>query len=290
MPERFKINSLIITTLAGMFYLFFMLSKHDPVLAAVNAFGEDPFDAIGSFGVQAAALLSLLSLIRAFRPRQTEVGEEQKVFLLGTQICAVLAVAVTLVGDLVAMARYPRVWISSPAGYRLAGLLGGMAILTLAAAAPVLRLVEEVRFEKTPNLWKRAAAVCLAGVIALGFYPDHLRQSTFGAICTVLVGAILLFAPIWAVGTALMSDHTGGKHQDTVQASRRWHLGKNMGGMVIFLGILLGLVILLSEFSLEKPGLNLGKLAFVAMIYIGLETCGLLIGYIFLKKLLGFIY
>jgi hypothetical protein len=130
MPSKFKINALIILALAALFYFFFMTAKHDPALSAVNAFAEDPYDAIGSFGVQAAAFIGILSTMRAFRLyRGNPPSDEQKVFLARTQVLAVLAVIVTLAGNIVAMARYPSIWIGSPYGYRLAALLSGLLFL-----------------------------------------------------------------------------------------------------------------------------------------------------------------
>ncbi len=47
-----------------------MLAKHAPGMRDVIPFGEAPFDAIGSFGVIVAVLLSVLSLARAFLERE----------------------------------------------------------------------------------------------------------------------------------------------------------------------------------------------------------------------------
>ena len=212
MSSRFKINALISLALVILFYFFFMTSKHNPPLSAVNAFAEDPYDAVGSFGVQAAAFLGILSLMRAFRPyRVSAPSEEQKIFLARTQMLAVLAVAVTLADDIIAMARYPSVWIGSPNGYELAALLSSLAFLALVSGALVYRSVRETSLQTIPNVWKRAAIVSLATVVILIFYSNSVSQSTPGALSTVLVGAILLFAPMWALGMSLVPYQTEAK-------------------------------------------------------------------------------
>ena len=125
MPGKFKINTLSILALSALFYFFFMTAKHDPALSAANAFAEDPYDAVGSFAIQAAALIGVLSALRAFRPyRRGPPTDEQKILLARTQILAALAVIVTLASDIVAMARYPSLWIGPPGGYRLANQAG----------------------------------------------------------------------------------------------------------------------------------------------------------------------
>jgi hypothetical protein len=210
MPIKFRINTLIIVALAVLFYFFFMTTKHDQALSVANAFADDPFDAIGSFGVQAAAFLSLLSLVRGFRPyRAGTLLDEQEMLLVRTQLLAVLAVVVTLGGDIVAMARYPSLWVGSRAGCELATLVGGLALLAAVAGALARVSIRGIDLPAIPNLWKKATIVCLATVVILAFYPDDLRQSTLGGLFTVITGAILLFAPMWAVATALVPHHTG---------------------------------------------------------------------------------
>jgi hypothetical protein len=64
------------------FYLFFQTSKHNPALSSVNAFADDPYDAVGSFGVQFALFTALLSLVRAFRPYQSDEALDGQELLL----------------------------------------------------------------------------------------------------------------------------------------------------------------------------------------------------------------
>jgi hypothetical protein len=97
MPGRLRINALIVLVLALLFTFFFDFTKHNPYLAPINPFAEDPYDAIGSFAMQAVFVLGILSLFRAFRPAgKTQPSGDRKLFLYRTQIALVLCVLVTL--------------------------------------------------------------------------------------------------------------------------------------------------------------------------------------------------
>jgi hypothetical protein len=48
MSRQLKGIAFLAFVLAVLFYLFFQVSKHHPALSQVNAFAEDPYDAIGS--------------------------------------------------------------------------------------------------------------------------------------------------------------------------------------------------------------------------------------------------
>ena len=47
MPKQYKVNACLTFVLAVLFYLFWQISKHQPALSQVNAFAEDPYDAVG---------------------------------------------------------------------------------------------------------------------------------------------------------------------------------------------------------------------------------------------------
>jgi hypothetical protein len=286
--NRFKINAVLITGLAVGFYFFFMTSKHHPTLSAALTFGEDPFDAIGSFGVQAALFLGLFSLVRAFRPyRAGAPTVEQKVLLARTEMLGVLAVAVTLAGDAVAMVRYLSQWVGLAAGWTLAALAGGLALVTALVGVLIRRSVRGTALPTIPNAGKRAAVVALASVVILAFYPDSLRVSIPGALFTVVVGAVLLFASMWAFGLWIVPYRVDASWPGAATLPGWLGQVKYQLGLVILLGVLMGLFLVLGE-STEGGGRpSLVGMAFVASVYVGLETAGLLIGFNFLRKPLG---
>ena len=88
-----------------------MFAKRDPVLRDVITFSDDPYNAVGSFGVIVRMLIALLSFLRAFRPYREAPSMAQQVYLVRSQEAVVLAVFITLATDAVAMARYPSMWI-----------------------------------------------------------------------------------------------------------------------------------------------------------------------------------
>ncbi len=289
MRGRFRVTALILAALACLAYAFFMAAKHLPAVSAVNPFGDDPFDAVGSFGVQAGVFLALLSLIRAFRmsPARGDIGKEQ-VLVGRTQILAVLAAAVTLAADAVAMARYPSLWTRSPAGFALGATLVVMFLITIAVGVIAYRPVSALRLQPIGGSWVRAAVVLLAFVAILAAYPDSVRQSTPGALLTVVVGAILLFAPMWAWATSLVPYQSEALEQDPIGIPSWLRRTKYGVGLVICVGVVLGIIFVVAE-STEGGGILPSRFVLVASVYVGLETAGILIGYAFLRKPLGLV-
>src|SRR5207237_9864288 len=97
MPKQYKVNACLAFVLAALFYLFWQINKHQPALSQVNAFAEDPYDAVGSFGTQLAVFTALLSVVRAFRSYQpNKVLESQKVHLLRADSITYFYVIVSL--------------------------------------------------------------------------------------------------------------------------------------------------------------------------------------------------
>src|SRR2546430_13044658 len=205
MSRQLKANACLSVVLAVLFYLFWQISKHQPALSQVNAFAEDPYDAVGSFGTQLAVFTALLSVVRAFRPyRPGKVLDGQKVHLVRAEYITCLSVAVTLAADIVAMLRYPSVWMGFPAGQILAALVVGMALLTALVGWHIHRATRESMLPSAQTGWTRAIGISVVGVIILAVYPENWRQNVPGGEpLTVVVGAILFFASVWVWGVAI---------------------------------------------------------------------------------------
>ncbi|MHB1936310.1 MAG: hypothetical protein ACYCOR_06965 [Acidobacteriaceae bacterium] len=288
MPKSFKLSAFLILVMSVLFFLFFEISKHDPVFSHVNAFAEDPYDGIGSMGIQAAAMLAALSLLRVFWPYRTnEISENQKALIARTQMMAVLAVGITLAADAIAMLRYRQMWAESIGGRLLAMLLAGLAFLTAIAGSLVYRLRRRIALPTVPHHRTRIFAVSFATVLTLAFYPADWRQGVSGALFTALLGGVLLFLPVWAFGTALVPFHVKASQEDAAMSVWR-HLRKYQWSLVLLAGVLTGFSLALRE--LWNPGgwpPLTGRIIFVISVYIALETAGLLIGYVLLRKPLG---
>ncbi len=120
MPTTLRRNTVIAFGLATLFDWSFMFAKHDPTLRSIIPFGDDPYDAVGSFGFIVAMLIALLSVVRAFRPyRKSAPSHSQQVYLLRSQQAVVLAVLITVGSDAIAMARHPSLWIGAAGGHEL---------------------------------------------------------------------------------------------------------------------------------------------------------------------------
>lgn len=321
MPGRLKVHACLTFLLAVLFYLFFQISKHNLALSQVNAFAEDPFDAVGSFGVLLALFTALLSLVRAFRPYQRDgVLDGQKALLVRGEVLTCLSVAVTLIADIVAMIRYPSVWVGFTAGYVLAALVGGLALLAVLVGWLVSGSRGRSVVLSGPGAWVRAVGVSLVGGVVLALYPDSWRQSIPGALFTVVVGMLCLFASVWALGAAI-SPATEEQYEDSIDdlaSVYRWFKG-HMGRLVVIcnllekvqelpivrpmldwlnprkhpwnLSILLGLCIggglALGEALGEGVSHQMGRFAIVVAIFVSFGCLGVLLGYLLLAKPLG---
>ena len=279
MSNKLRINSLIVFVLALLFAFFFDFTKHNPSLSPINPFADDPYDAIGSFAFQATIFFGLLSLFRAFRPyRKDQPSDEQKLFLVRTQIAIVLSILVTLVGDLVAMIRHFPVWSRVSAGYLLLALVIAFSILSIAIGIIVRNSARNTFVPVVMNSLKRSAIISSVFFIVLLFYPESIRKSTLGALFTVVVGAVLLFMPVWAWGEFL----TQTMETPSKTITSRW-----IWIVVSLMGILLGFAIVLRELTAEGETISLAGSIFIISVYIGLEFAGVVIGYSFLGKFLG---
>jgi hypothetical protein len=323
MPRQLKVNACLTFVLAALFYLFWQISKQQYALSQVNAFAVDPYDAVGSFSTQVALFTATLSVIRAFRPYQPNRALDTQIrHLVRAEYITCLSVAITLVTDVVAMLRHPSLWIGFPAGYLLAALMGGMALLTALVGWRIHHATRTIRLPSAQHRWTRAIGISLVGVIILALYPENVTQSIPGAVLTVLVGVILFFTPVWAWSMAITPsvETTGEDLIDDLAALYRWLKSHTSGfisffstceqilgssflrpivnwlnprkhawnGILLF-GMFMGLALALAE-AIGEGGLGLyqvNRFIAVATAFVGLEGSGVLVGYAFLAKPLG---
>jgi len=188
-----KFATVMICLLTLVFWIFFDASKHDPTLMKANVFVQDPYDAVGSFGIQLAMLSALISFVRILRPYPQGITLNHLLLILRGNAVALLSIAVTLTADMIAMVRYLSEWTSSSTGWILALLIGGLMALTAWAGWMVFHMGRTLNLLSGYRAWGKTAAVCLVGFVVLAFYPDAWRQSIHGGILTALVGMALLF-------------------------------------------------------------------------------------------------
>ncbi|HVU68198.1 MAG TPA: hypothetical protein VHD63_13750 [Ktedonobacteraceae bacterium] len=273
-----KLNSFLAVCLAILFFCFFQFTKHDPVLAAILPFANDPYDAVGSFGVILAVLVSLLAVLRALRRKRTT---QQNILLARTQLTVAAAVLVTLVTDSVATLRHIPMWINHAGAAELIMLMGGMIVLALGLSLAIRFSIRDIPLAVT-GAWKKAAVFSLVAIVLLAFYPESVIQSTLGELCTLLVGILLLFVPLSALPEAFIPFNTTPSATGNPQPRRmrpwmQW-------GAIVMLGLCVGSVLLLGEWSGEGGSPPFPLKIVIASIFIGASIVGLLIAYVCLRK------
>jgi hypothetical protein len=283
-----KVDAIAVLGLAFVFYLFFQLGKQLPSLAAVNASADDPYDAIGSFAMLAAGFLGLLSAFRVLRGRQVvERAAADAHFLFRAEMATVLVVSVALGGDAVALGRHPEVWIGRPAGLWYVAALVVVSVLAALIGLRVHRAVGAEQGAVDAGSKVRAGVTVAACALVLAVYPEGFRQSIPGALATVVVGAILLFAPTRALLLALVP--ASARASDTPAPVPGAHARRACPWVLAALaGALVGLGAVAAEMGLTAPGPPpaAGR-AFVVAVYVGLSTAGIMLGYGFLGGPLG---
>lgn len=236
------------------------------------------------FGIQAAAFLGILCLLRAFRGSH-RYADPRGLFLLRAQMAAILSVAVTLAADALAMLRYPSVWMGVPAGSKLIELLAEMAVPTIAIGFWVHRNSIIDGWPASRDTWIRTVVVSVFIVLVLLLYPEHFRRGLIGVLLTAFAGTVVLFLALWAWTTALVPDQPDPSNPERT-TSRSRARKKYAWGLVILVGVLIGLFFVAGEAS-EGTGIPHSRLALVISAYVGLETAGVMIGYALLRKPLG---
>ena len=320
MPKQYKMNACLTLALAMVFYLFWQVCKQQPVLAQVAPFTEDPYDAVGSFATQFALFTALLTMIRAFRPYQSvAAGEGQQMLFARGAYLTCLAVAVTLGADVVAMLRFPSVWTGSGAGYVLAALMVGMALLTILVGWSIHRLVRvsESEASSVHSGWLVAIGISLVGAVICALYPENWRQYVavggFGTVFilfTALLGMVIFFVAVWAWGRVVFPSRQAYEEDfidDLAALYRRFKayagrlsillvpLEKLLGSSLLrpvinwlnprknrWYGVALVGILIGAMFAFGETGLHtgIGRIE----LFAGIECPGLLVGYALFAK------
>ncbi|MHB8598337.1 MAG: hypothetical protein ACYDER_16155 [Ktedonobacteraceae bacterium] len=173
--RQYKVNACLTFVLAVVFYFFWQICKQQSALAHVATFTENPYDAVGSFGTQFALFTALLSMVRAFRPYSPGAIDRPQVLFVRGAYLTCLSIAVTLGADIVAMLRFPSVWIGFPAGYVLAALVGGMALLTALMGWSIHHITHKSTVPYKHKGWARAIGISMVGAIFCVLYPENWR-------------------------------------------------------------------------------------------------------------------
>ncbi|HEY3988063.1 MAG TPA: hypothetical protein VGM02_02110 [Acidobacteriaceae bacterium] len=282
MAAKLRRNAIIVSGLTLLFAWAFDFAKHNPMLRTIIPFGDDPYDAIGSFGFITSVLLAPVSFVRAFLPRL--VGQSgAAIYVLRAQAAVAFCVLVTVAADVVAMGRHPSMWMGAAGQAKLLLLLGALVASSLA----VLALTRNSQKAGMLRPYVQAAAVWLGSLLVLCVYPEKLILGTAGHLFTVVVGNLLLFVPVamlvraWLPSSLDSRNRSRGKERTLIR-----YLPLLFAAAT---GLVVGAVAFLGEMSEGGATPPFGRLLFVAAVFLGLGMVGLLIGYVSLGRLLGFV-
>jgi len=141
--QRLYHVTILITLAAIVFYLFFQLNKGGP-FRDINPFGEDPYDAVGSFAIQGALLIGILTYARALRLKEAPIQANKARLILRGNLLVLSAILFTLIADAIAEIAYPL-----PMSYWGKVLLVELALMFLIATTCAIALALTFRDTQT---------------------------------------------------------------------------------------------------------------------------------------------
>ncbi|MGA8940345.1 MAG: hypothetical protein WB439_14375 [Acidobacteriaceae bacterium] len=273
-------NSLLVAALAIFFVWVFEYAKHDPTLRGTIPFGDDPYDAVSSFGAIAVVLLALVSLLRSSFPQW--VGRSARApYLERVQVAIPFCVLVVVAAEIVAMSRHASMWMGKPGSARLLILEASLVGFALV----ILALISGGKFnDRGP--YGRAIAVWLVSSLALAIYPEQLIKTTSGHLFTVVFGSVLLFAPVSALVKMWVPDPSITQSNHSQEANAKRYIAP---AVAIGIGLLVGALAYLAEVSEDTVHPAISQILFVGTVYVALGASGIFLGYVFLGRLLGFV-
>ncbi|HTV04636.1 MAG TPA: hypothetical protein VME86_04655 [Acidobacteriaceae bacterium] len=285
MPREAKLNAVAVCFLAALFYWLFMFSKHNLYLRYVIPFGDDPYDAVGSFACVAGAPLAFVALVRAYYPYRSGPDRLQMLYLVRSQLAVVLAVFMTAAADVTAMVRYPRQWLPSFWGYAVSAVVA-VPVVSAGAIFLLLRPSLPAKTEARRGRMLRALLATLAGMLLLAASPRSMLGSMASHLLVIMMGAAVLFASmrLWLAALAPDEVWEDNVEQHPVRMVSAW---RRRAGVVV-LGALIGLCAFAGELAEHRTGLPMRKLLFVGSVYSGIGLSGILMAYLFLGEPLGF--
>jgi hypothetical protein len=191
-----------------LFAFFFDRSKHLPLVAKSNPFADDPYDAIGSIAVQLVLFLVLISLLRAFRPYPGRTPSARELSLIPkASLFGMIAICITLLGDLVAMVRHRSIWVATLGGELLAAATVTFFLIGVLELWLSWRRAKGGGARSDP--WTAGLASTALVFVILAIYPEQLRQSSGGELLTALAGTAMLFFPLGVFSRRLTLNQDG---------------------------------------------------------------------------------
>lgn len=285
MRRRLEIHSLAILALVIAFDWFFEFAKHNAELKPIIPFGEDPYDAAGSYCLIVSTLLAALCFVRTLWSLAVKPASGPRhTFLARTQLAIALGVLVTIVADAVALTRHASQWIAKPAADELLALLAGLAALALVCLALVPRPAVNIPLPQKVNVRKRAAITIVLSTIAIFLFPDNRVSSLPIHLLAMLLGSVIVAADQAAFAIALVPYDSSERRMQS--SARGGADGWILWPLIALAGAGIGAAALVAEF--RESGMGHRTLPLIVMlVYVGAGMSCLLIAFAFLKRPLG---
>ncbi len=318
-----RLASVAALLLTILFVIFFDRAKHDVGLVRVNPFAEDPYDAVGSFGVQLGFACSILAVLRAFRTDlKSESLYNRYTYTLRAMAVSLLAIIVTMLADSVALARFSSLWNHSAEGNLLTVFTGGLFVLASGFCLYLIRLANRRDVCSQNPLRPRQTLLLLIVVGLLGIYPGSFRDGMAGAILTAAFGMVLLFYSVALLSKAMfpcpdvpekdLIDDLVGMYQNLKPRSGYFariivsiengppsstltrmldlfNPRKHEWNLLALIAILVGLSLALAGTFSDGTSRGVGQALLTATVYIVLESAGVFLGYALLRRFLGLV-
>jgi hypothetical protein len=281
--------------LTAMFNLFFDRTKHIPGLVSVNPFAEDPFDAVGSFGIQLGAACAMLAALRAFRTNlKTESLYNRYTYTLRAAGASMLAIIVTMLADLGALVRYPSLWRGSTGGTLLLAFTTGLLLLASGFCAYLIGLANRRSVCSKNPLRKPQIVPFLILLFLLVIYPAGWREGTAGAIITAGAGLVFLFVSVALLSKAMFPcpDVPEKDLIDDLNLNRMPGLlnpRNHEWTLLALVAVILGILFACIEIVGEGVAAEIGRRLLVPLVFIFLESAGVFLGYALFRRFLGII-
>jgi hypothetical protein len=306
-----------LVTFAGLFVaagfaVFFFAVKHQPWLASVAPFGEDPYDSVGSFAVQLAGVAASIAVLRVL----ARASGAPRVPLNSTSLClraviiTLLAIFITAVADLVALLRYPNSWWHSSIGKGLALTLALVLVTVVVGVGRLLSSARETGGNYSSSRWFAAAAVTAVVAFSLWIYPEAWHRSIAGAVITAVFGMGVMFAAVWSLAVLILPGEVSDDHDVLDDLSALWEwvpLGRaetrarrrsccqnvaqwlraHRALSVVLVATAIGLGLMLVEVLGEGLPEATSRRLLVVGVFTGVEALGVVLGYALFLGLLS---
>jgi hypothetical protein len=190
--SKYGLNTILTFSLSIIFIWFFFFCKHNGLVSKVNVFDNDPYDAVGSIGIQVSFIASILSLIRTGASFiNGSLPNSQKILILRGNLISILSIEITMISNLISIFRFRDKWISNSSGIILLLLVLSFLFFSISMHCWTLYIAKK---ERSENSYKNFSVIDLwplFGFFILAIYPVHLRESIAGAIYTAYLGMII---------------------------------------------------------------------------------------------------